>query len=270
LALVGIQAVLITGLLVQRSRRTRAEHQRQQTELELRESHGELRRLAAQILGAQETERRRIARELHDDFGQDLALVSVELDLLRQRAPGSVSGSDERIQAVSDRVKQLSSSIHDLSHQLHPMKLEQLGLVAAIRGLCKELGQNHGLRIEFTESNVPETIPHDTAICLYRIAQEALRNVIKHSGAASAAAALSRQNGSLSLEVRDTGRGFDPTGIAGQDGLGLVSMRERLRLLDGDLVIESAPDTGTRLEARVPLATPESASVESTPGTVRR
>jgi PAS domain S-box-containing protein len=244
--------------------------ERRQVEQELRENHEELQRLAAQILGAQETERRRIARELHDDFGQDLALVSVELDLLRQRLQASPAEAAPRIQAISDRVKQLSSSIHDLSHQLHPMKLEQLGLVAALGGLCKELGQNHDLSIEFTHEQVPETIPHEAALCLYRIAQEALRNVVKHSGAASAMALLAGRSGSLVLEVRDDGRGFDSTGVAGQGGLGLVSMRERLRLLDGELAIDTGPDAGTRLVARVPLATAPSASVESTPGLTGR
>ena len=146
--------------------------QRRRSENELHESREELRQLAGQILSAQETERRRIARELHDDFGQDLALLSVELDLLRQRPPATASDARARMEAMSARVKELSSSIHDLSHQLHPMKLEQLGLVAAIRGLCKELSQSQGLRIEFTPAELPLAIPPDVALCLYRIAQE--------------------------------------------------------------------------------------------------
>jgi signal transduction histidine kinase len=269
-SLVGLQAALIAGLLVQRSRRSRAEHGQRQVQQQLRESHEELRRLAHEILGAQEMERRRIARELHDDFGQDLALVSVELDLLRQRFPGSPEEVEVRIQATSDRVKQLSSSIHDLSHQLHPMKLEQLGLVAALGSLSKELGQNHGVQIGFTHQAVPATLPEEVAFCLYRVAQEALRNVVKHSGAASASASLVRQNGSLALEVRDDGRGFDAAGAAGQGGLGLVSMRERLRLVGGELTIQSQPGAGTRLLAQVPLGTPGSPNVQSRPhGTSR-
>jgi signal transduction histidine kinase len=264
-ALIGTQALLITGLLVQRRRRTGAEHGRRQMEQRLRESHEELRRLAAQILGAQETERRRIARELHDDFGQDLALVSVELDLLRQRLPAAPAEAEDRIRATSDRVKQLSSSIHDLSHQLHPMKLEQLGLVAALGGLCKEVGQNHGIPIEFTHRDIPATLAQEVALCLYRIAQEALRNVVKHSGAGGASVVLAGQNGALTLEVRDTGQGFDPAEAAGQGGLGLVSMRERLRLLAGELTVESQPGGGTRLLAFVPLAMPASASLQSKP-----
>lgn len=262
-SLIGLQAALIVGLLVQRSRRSRAELGRRQVQQQLRESHEELRRLAHEILGAQEMERRRIARELHDDFGQDLALVSVELDLLRQRLPGSPQETEARIQATSDRVKQLSSAIHDLSHQLHPLKLEQLGLVAALGSLAKELGQNHAVQVEFTHQDVPASLPEEVAFCLYRVAQEALRNVVKHSGAASASAALAAQNGSLVLEVRDDGRGFDAAGVAGQGGLGLVSMRERLRLVGGELTVQSQPEAGTRVVAQVPLGTAAAANVES-------
>src|SRR5262249_30565122 len=116
----------------------------------LRDSQRELRALTGRLLRAQETERRRIARELHDDLNQGLALLAVELDLLRQKPPEPPGGVGGRLQELSARVKQLSSSVHDLSHQLHPSKLEQLGLVAAVRGLCEELGQGHGLRIEFS------------------------------------------------------------------------------------------------------------------------
>jgi signal transduction histidine kinase len=262
-SLVGLQAALIAGLLVQRSRRSRAEHGQRQVQQQLRESHEELQRLAAEILGAQEAERRRIARELHDDFGQDLALVSVELDLLRQRLPTTPTEAQERIRSTSDRVKQLSSAIHDLSHQLHPLKLEQLGLVSAIGGLCKELSQNHGTQIDFHADDPLPSLSPAVSLCLYRIDQEALRNVVKHSGAATASAALAAQNGSLVLEVRDDGRGFDAAGVAGHGGLGLVSIRERLRLVDGELTVQSQPGAGTRLVAQVPLGTAASANVQS-------
>jgi signal transduction histidine kinase len=150
------------------------------------------------------------------------------------------------------------------------MKLEQLGLVAAVRGLCKELGHNQGLPIDFSHADLPEAIPPDVALCLYRIAQEALRNVVKHSGAASAIVALHVQGSSICLEVRDNGNGFDSAAVTGQGGLGLVSMRERLRLVEGELVIESTRAVGTRLEARVPLCASDSANIESIPSAVSR
>src|SRR5205823_6141618 len=121
------------------------------------------------LIEAQEDERRRIARELHDDLNQRLALLSVEMDLLRQTGAGKASRTAELVREMSARVKDLSSSVHDLSHQLHPSKLEQLGLVAAVRGLCKELRQHHGLEVEFTHSGVPDALPESTALCLYRV-----------------------------------------------------------------------------------------------------
>jgi len=262
-AVCALQTVLIAALLAQRLRRTRAES-------ELHKSQEELRQLTAQILGTQEAERRRIARELHDDFGQSLALLSVELDIHRQRPPASREDSDARLEAMSTRVKSLSSSIHDLSHQLHPLKLEQLGLIAAIRGLCKELNQNQGLKIEFTHDGMPAMVPPAVALCLYRIAQEALRNVVKHSGVACATVTLRGDQSTLCLEVCDAGSGFDCAQVAGQGGLGLVSMRERLRLVDGELLIDSQIAAGTRLNARVPLCASAAADVESSPNVAHR
>jgi signal transduction histidine kinase len=144
--------------------------------------------------------------------------------------------------------------VHDLSHQLHPSKLEQLGLVASVRGLCKELTQSHGLPVAFTHDGFPEVIPEDAALCLYRIVQEALRNVLKHSGARHARVELSRSGEMMCLlQVVDDGAGFDPGSIRAREGLGLVSMRERLHLVNGSIVITSRPSGGTRIEVRVPL-----------------
>src|SRR5437899_1740921 len=148
--------------------------ERKQAEEGLRESERELRLLAGRLLRAQEAERCRIARELHDDLNQSLALLSVELDRLGQKTPESTAELKGWIHALSAQVKQLSSSVHDLSHELHPSKLEQLGLVAAIRGLCREVIQAHGLPIEFSQHGMLEPIPQDVALCLYRIVQEAL------------------------------------------------------------------------------------------------
>jgi PAS domain S-box-containing protein len=229
--------------------------ERRRAENALRESQRELRELTGKLLLAQETERRRIARELHDDLNQSLALLAVELDLLRQRPAESAAQLAGRVQEMSARVKQLSSSVHDLSHQLHPPKLGQLGLVAAVRSLCRELTQGHGLPIEFTHHEVPRAIPEDTALCLYRIVQEALRNTIKHSGAQHAGVELSGSADAISLRVADDGTGFDLGPVDGKGGLGLVSMRERLHLVHGTITIDSRPSGGTRIDVRVPLGT---------------
>ena len=186
ISLCVVETVLIVGLLVQRSSRRRAEKRVRQVVDSLRDSQRELQVLTGRLLHSQEIERRRIARELHDDLNQSLALLSVDLDLLSQKPPESGNQLGERIQELSARVKELSSSVHNLSHQLHPSKLEQLGLVPAVRGLCKELTRSHGLPITFTHHEVPDTLPNDAALCLYRIVQEALGNVVKHSRAGHA------------------------------------------------------------------------------------
>lgn len=245
LCLCAIEAVLIVGLLAQGSNLRRAEHA-------LRESQRELRVLTGKLLQAQETERRRIARELHDDLSQNLALLSVELEVAGQNPPESASQHTDRMRELSSRVKQLSRSVHSLSHQLHPSKLEQLGLVAAMRGLCGELSQNHGLPIDFNHCKAPDTIAEDAALCLYRIVQEALGNVLKHSGARHARVELTATEETICLRIVDDGVGFDPPSVEGKGGLGLVSMRERLRLVKGDLTIDSRPSGGTRVNVAVP------------------
>jgi PAS domain S-box-containing protein len=218
---------------------------------DLRTSQRELRLLTGRLLEAQEVERRRIARELHDDLNQGLALLSVELDLLAQKPSASPQEVADHVRELSTRVKELSSAVHDLSHQLHPSKLEQLGLVAAVRGLCKELAQHHGLDAKFTHWDVPPEIPETTALCLYRIVQEALRNVVKHSGTDHAVVELSGTPDGIHLRVSDDGAGFDPA-TAGNGGLGLVSMRERLHLVGGEIAIDSRPSGGTRIDVCVP------------------
>jgi signal transduction histidine kinase len=249
LSLFALQTGLIVALLAQRADRRRAEES-------LRLSQIELRKLTGRLLQAHEDESRRIARELHDDLGQGLALLTVELDLLRQKPPQPSDGLGTRLQKLLAHVKQLSSSVHDMSHQLHPSKLEQLGLVAAIGGLCKELTASHGLAVSFTDREVPTVIAPDTAVCLYRIAQEALRNTVKHSGAQHAEVTLSGTASTISLGIVDDGVGFDPRRAQGKGGLGLVSMRERVLQLGGELTIDSQRSGGTRLHVSVPLRKP--------------
>jgi signal transduction histidine kinase len=160
----------------------------------------------------------------------------------------------------STQVKGLSSEMHRLSHDLHPAKLDQLGLVAAVRGFCKEFALAHELAIEFTERDVPRTVSADAALCLYRIAQEALHNVAKHSGGTAAKVELTRDDRHLRLVVADDGAGFDPQAARTNGSLGLVSMSERARFVGGRLSVESRPGTGTRVEVRVPIAAAEASA----------
>ena len=244
-----LETALILGLLVQRTQRRKAEQ-------DLRLSQAELRRLTGRLLQAQEDESRRIARELHDDLGQGLALLTVEMDLLRQKPPEAASQLGARIQELLRQIRQLSSSVHELSHQLHPAKLEQLGLAAAIGGLCHELTYRHGHKIEFAVNQLPPAISPEIALCLYRIAQEALANSIKHSGAQHVRVELSGSAGAIALRIVDDGSGFDPDLILGKSGLGLVSMRERVFSLGGELAIHSKPSDGTQVNVRIPLSPP--------------
>jgi PAS domain S-box-containing protein len=207
-----------------------------------------LRHLSGRLIAAQETERSRIARELHDDFNQRLALLSIELEQLGKRIH-----KPDLCSKFQKQVQEMSADIQGLSHRLHPAKLDHLGLSAALRSLCEELSASADLKIEFHQHRLPATIPKDVALCLFRIAQEALRNCIKHSGAAKAQVVLSRTREAIRLSVSDGGCGFDQKSQFSERGLGFISMRERLHVVGGELQVFSEPGSGMRLEVSVPL-----------------
>jgi PAS domain S-box-containing protein len=209
--------------------------------------------LGGRLINAQEDERGRIARELHDDVSQRLALLAVDLELTGQSPPSTEEELAKRMLELSHRVKELSSDLHHLSYRLHPRSLERLGLSVAIKSLCREISEQQTIQIQFTENNVPETIPDDAALCLYRVAQESLQNVVKHSKAKSAQVMLEVESKNIRLVVSDGGVGFDVEEVRGRNGLGIISMRERLRAIEGRLTIRSQPDEGTHIEAFVPV-----------------
>ncbi|MGH9900433.1 MAG: ATP-binding protein [Pyrinomonadaceae bacterium] len=220
-----------------------------------RERRGEetIHDLSGRLLNAQEEERSRIARELHDDTNQRLALLGIELEQLDQELLASAEACHRRIRELTARAQELSASVHGLSYRLHPSKLDHLGLVAAVRTLCDEISARYKLQIEFTHHGIPGGLPPDVSLCLYRVAQEALGNAVKHSGARSARVGLAGRAGDILLRVDDAGAGFEVGSAKGRSGLGLISMGERLRLVGGGLTVESQPSLGTRIEARVPL-----------------
>jgi signal transduction histidine kinase len=187
-------------------------------------------------------------------LSQSLALLSVELEIFGQSRPAEPGQIRGRMLEFSAQVKRLSSEVHRLSHELHPAKLEQLGLVAALRGFCKEFALAHEMAIEFADRSAPRALPQDTALCLCRIAQEALHNVVKHSGATAARVELDMKGNELRLAIADDGVGFDPESMRGNGSLGLVSMDERARFVHGLLSVESHAGKGTRVEVRVPIA----------------
>jgi PAS domain S-box-containing protein len=211
------------------------------------------RELGGRLINAQEDERRRMARDLHDDLSQRLALISVELDMFGQQPPAQREAIAGRMQEFSREVASLASEVHRLAHQLHPAKLQQLGLAATVRGICKALAAAHEIAIEFESHDVPRVLPDDAALCLYRITQEALQNAIKHSGATGAKVELAANERELRLTVTDDGHGFDPEAAEARGSLGIVSMRERARMVRGRISVQSRPGEGTRIEARVPI-----------------
>jgi len=211
-----------------------------------------LRALSGRLITAQEQERARIARELHDDLSQRMALLQISLEQFKQSIPGLSSQAQQQLHGIAEIVTEVSSDIHGLSHQLHPARLDTLGLVDALKGFCREFSGQHKLQVQFLHSRIPGQIPKEVTLCLYRIAQEALWNVVKHSGAAEAEVELSANANQIDLCISDSGQGFDVESAKGVPGLGLISMRERLRLVGGDLSIESEPSHGTRIRARIP------------------
>jgi PAS domain S-box-containing protein len=213
-----------------------------------------LQDLTGRLITTQEEERARIARELHDDFSQRLALHSIGLAQLWKRLPESEVEERAEVQELLKTTREMASDMRSLSYQLHSTRLEHVGLELALRALCKEMSSKYNIEIEFTQRGVSSEIPKDVALCLFRIAQEALGNVVKHSHAKQAQAELHRAGNEIRLRVVDAGVGFDSDVRRADAGIGLVSMRERLRLVDGTLFVRSAPSKGTEILAQVPLS----------------
>ncbi len=220
---------------------------------ERRNAEESARELSGRLIHAQEDERRRIARELHDDLNQRLAVLSVEIALLRQ-ANDAAEKREQRLNDVGEQIKELASEVHKISYRLHPAKLDQLGLVAASRSFCRELEQQTGIKVEFVHADVPRKLPEDVALCVYRVMQEALQNMIRHSRSPEAKVHLQFHGGDLSMLISDNGKGFDLDVVRRKGGLGLISMNERVRLVNGTFKIESDVGSGTRITVKVPLA----------------
>ena len=212
-----------------------------------------LESVSGRLIEAQEKERTRIARELHDDICQRLVLLSMELEQANQSSIGSGAATKEPLMDIRQHCADIAGDVQALSHQLHSSKLDSLGIVAALRSFCREFAQKHGVIVEFTDENVPSPLHKDVSLCLFRVAQEALRNAAKHSGESRFAVDLRGTPKGISLEVQDAGVGFDVEGAKRNPGLGLVSMQERVHLVHGAFTIESRPGQGTRVVALVPV-----------------
>jgi PAS domain S-box-containing protein len=210
--------------------------------------------ISGRLIEAQEQERSRLARELHDDINQRLALLAIELEQLRLNPPYSRKALARRIDDLQQTTLEISRDVQALSHKLHSSKLDFLGLVPAFSSFCREFAQQMKVAVNFANVDIPGAIPRDISLCLFRILQEASHNVVKHSGAESFDVELRGIGSQVHLTVRDAGKGFDPTLASSTRGLGLVSMRERLNLIGGTLSVRSGLTRGTEILARIPLS----------------
>jgi PAS domain S-box-containing protein len=208
--------------------------------------------VSRRLIEAQEQERTRIARELHDDFAQRLALLAIGLEQLHHEFP-ALHKVGRRVGELRKQTTEIAFDIQTLSHELHSAKLQYLGMAAAMRGFCQEFGEHTKVRIDFKSHNLPSNLSPDLSLCLFRVLQEALRNSARHSGVALVEVHLWATSDEIHLKISDAGTGFDRTAARESSGLGLISMEERLKVLKGTFSIDSQPNRGTTIHARVPL-----------------
>jgi signal transduction histidine kinase len=213
----------------------------------------EAARASRKLIEAHEEEKTRIARELHDDISQRMSLLGMHLGIVKQLLPASAPDLDEAIGELSGQIRELAADIQALSHGLHSPKLEHIGLKAAVAGLCEELSNRHGVTADVHIENIPPALPHDISLCVYRVLQEALQNVFKHGVPPRAYVSLTGETDAINLTVTDSGPGFDPDQAMRGPGLGLTSMKERLKVVGGQLSIQSQRRQGTTIHAVAPL-----------------
>jgi PAS domain S-box-containing protein len=213
-----------------------------------------LKYLGSRLIAAQEEERKRVARELHDDLNQRMAVLSIELEQLSQKIEKPFT-LRKHVQKLQRQAQEISTDIHRLSYKLHPSKLDHLGLAAAVKSLCDELSliQTGKPKVHFHQTGPASDLPKDVTLCLFRIAQEGLRNCVKHSGAELVQVMLTKSDHSIRLSVSDNGCGFDTRSECMEAGLGFISMQERLRLVGGEINVYSQPRRGTRIDVSIPL-----------------
>lgn len=208
--------------------------------------------MSGRLIEAQEEERKRIARDVHDDYAQRLAMLAVEIEALSENVGDSSHWTKEKLRELYERTSDLGTDLHSLSHQLYSSTLDRLGLVMGVRAFCKQFAEQEHIGVDFADENIPRDIPGDVALCLFRIVQEGLRNVKRHSGATNANVRLECSGGNLHLTISDRGKGFDAGSPPAGGGIGIWSMQERLRLLGGQLQVQSHLMQGTRIDAWIP------------------
>jgi len=220
---------------------------------ERKQTENTLRLLGGRLITAQEEERKRIARDLHDDLNQRMALLSIGLEQVGQMLGTKNDQAAERVRELQRKALGISTEIHRMSYLLHPAKLDHLGLMPALKSFCDELSQSRGVNINFQHKGFPARLGTDITLCVFRIAQEGLQNAAKHSGADELDVFLKKTDDYVEMTISDRGCGFDMTSDKMTKGLGFISMRERLRLVNGEIGIRSKPMKGTQINISVPL-----------------
>jgi two-component system sensor histidine kinase UhpB len=213
---------------------------------ELKQNYERIRDLAGRLIRGQEEERSRIAREIHDDITQQVVMLTVGLDNLEGMPADKLALAHGEVAALRGKTEELGFAVREVARQLHSTVLQHLGLSKALKALCKTFSQQHQIDADL-EIQELDGLGDDISLCLFRVAQEALNNAVKHGHAKQITVALAREAGGIRLQIKDTGIGFDPAARTG--GLGLVSMQERLRLVGGKLAIRSSLGQGTVIEA---------------------
>ena len=216
-------------------------------------ARNEQMRLSGLLINAHDEERSRLAGEIHDDFSQRLAVLSLGLETANEGIPESLQETHRQMRELMESASELGADLHTLSHRLHSSTLERLGLAAGVASFCREFSAQHGTQVAFSQQDVPRSVSPDIALCLFRIVQEGLRNVQKHSGAAHAQVRIEAMEDTLHLSITDDGVGFDVKNGADRQGLGLWSMRERVRLVSGRFEIHSEKQQGTRIDVWTPI-----------------
>ena len=234
--------------------RKRAEEALRASEAALRQSQERYRMLAGQLLTTQEAERKRLARELHDDFSQRLAALAMESETLDHQKSLKTGPDRVGLKEIKDRLVELSIDVHAMSRRLHPSILDDLGLADAVESECAIWSKREGIGINYKTESIPAKLPQDVALCAYRIVQEGLRNISRHARATAVDISLIGRDGAIYLTIKDNGIGFDPDQGKKKGGLGLASMKERTYLIQGNFSITSQPGQGTGIEVVLPLS----------------
>jgi signal transduction histidine kinase len=222
------------------------------SETALRHSQMQLQALTAGLITAQEEERAHVARELHDDISQKLATLNLEAERALRAEPRNDGDLRKEMTRWVRRLSGILRDVDQTAYRLHPSSLDHLGLPVALKSYCADFGKQNAIAMRYTERNLPRAIPPRLALTLYRVVQEALRNVVKHSGARRAIVSLAGKNGAIVLTVKDFGIGFDVS-RSKKRGLGLISMEERVRQAGGAFTMSTTPGNGVRIEVRIPL-----------------